>query len=110
VAHRLKEDFKDPIHKKLTRARVVPTTSDKVSWPIFGITFSVLASFLKRSNTRRIRANPGLLESDCFVRPDKRQKGLKTSAHCEALFNIACFSIRSMQQSVIDVADDMRKG
>ena len=35
----------------------MPTISAKVSWLIFGITFSDLPSFPKRASNKRVRAN-----------------------------------------------------
>jgi hypothetical protein len=48
--------------KKLTRERLVPTISARVSWLIFGKTFSGLPSLPNRAKSKSMRASPFSLE------------------------------------------------
>jgi hypothetical protein len=81
--------------KKLIRARVVPTISAKVSWLIFGITFSDLPSFRKRASNKRVRPNRFSAESKSWStksawvwlndQQGRRRTDPKTRAHGEVL-------------------------
>jgi hypothetical protein len=58
----MKPNFLNRFIKKLTRERVVPTISARVSWLILGITFSGFPFLPNRANSRSIRANRFSLE------------------------------------------------
>ena len=58
----MKPSLRNLFMKKLTRDRVVPIISAKVSWLTLGITASGFPSFPKLANSKRRRANRFSLE------------------------------------------------
>jgi hypothetical protein len=88
--------FPEPVHEKLTRDRVVPTISARVSWLIFGITVPGTPSFPKLASNSRTRASrfsleqkddrPGPLRNEYSFPADTLRTNPK---RCSRLFSIA---------------------